>query len=100
MSVMSSVRGISAGASASSASVFFGCSGRSVPVRTIHGPAQHAGNKEEDAVDDSEGPCGLEHGTWLIEMIAQAASTRVVMVANLNANGDSQVSTVGIGDSA
>jgi len=97
MSVMASVRGVGAGATAPSASVFFvGGSGGSVLIRTIKRPAQHTGDEEEDAVNDGEDPRSLEHGTWLIDVVSEVAATRVVLVANLHTDWNRQISTIGV----
>jgi len=102
VSVVTAVGGVGAGAAAPSSTGVgsLSVSSRTVPVGAVESPAQHAGDKEENAVDDGEDPASLEHGAVLVEGSTPLVATRVVVITDLNANGNANARAVGIGDTS
>jgi len=69
-------------------------------VGAVKSPAQHAGDKEENAVDDGKDPASLEHGAVLVKVGTPLAAARVVVMTDLNTNGNANARAVGIGDTS
>jgi len=100
VSVVAAVGGVGAGATApASTGVIFMDVSCLVPVGAVESPAQQASDEEEDAVDDGEDPASLEHCAGLVERSTPAGSTRIVVITDLDSNGDAQVRAIGIRDS-
>lgn len=99
--MVTTVRGVSAGATApaSSGIIFMGVSGF-VPVGAVEGPAQQASDKEENAFDDGENPASLEHSTGPVDRSTPVVSTRVGVITKLDSNGNAEVRAVGIRDTS